>query len=162
MGYLDLAKLYLKKHLPPKVSTPTEAADGGAHPIPTKVSLSDDEENEINEERLAARHESKSGRVQLGDFEWSFDEGSEPHIEIIDTAICADETRELIEWFTANKNRFPDAPFTLRRGTRVVDPCRFYAGLKSDIDAGPGGVRAALGALAADLHDLRSAVEARW
>lgn len=61
---------------------------------------------------------------------------------------------ELVNWFTSSEPTLPREPFRLRPGTRVVDPERFYASLRKDIEAGPTSARASSG-LVADLADLR-------
>jgi hypothetical protein len=69
---------------------------------------------------------------------------------------------ELADWFTANADRLPQAPFGLVPGRRsgwavwVESPARFYAALRTDLATGPSSARARTGALAADLRRLRA------
>ena len=64
-------------------------------------------------------------------------------------------TAALITWWEFSAELLPSEPFALRPGESVSDPDRFYAALRADISAGPGGSRAFLGLLRADLARLK-------
>ena len=83
------------------------------------------------------------------------DTGDDTPIEAPEPAEWSPETAALIEWFGANRDRLPTAPFSLRPGTKVAKTDGFYRGLDQCIQAGPNSPRAKSGALQADLEALR-------
>ncbi|HUE13433.1 MAG TPA: hypothetical protein VMR25_04655 [Planctomycetaceae bacterium] len=62
---------------------------------------------------------------------------------------------ELVEWFRAVRDRFPQSSFWLWPWCHVSDPNRFFAALDLDVVSGPNGPRARRGALQDDLRRLR-------
>jgi hypothetical protein len=46
-----------------------------------------------------------------------------------------------------------EKPFELRSGCTVIDPAKFHEVLKAEIDLGPRGARARMGAVQGDLKD---------
>jgi len=67
------------------------------------------------------------------------------------TTVWPPEMRELINWF--EKLETPTEPFYLEPHIRVIDPRKFFASLKREIESGPSCPRGRNGAL---LHDLNS------
>ena len=70
-------------------------------------------------------------------------------------------TREdeiLIDWFLS-ATILPEAPFQLNGGVKVLDPQKYYAALRNDIEQGPKGPRARYGALQGELLILKRLVE---
>ena len=63
-----------------------------------------------------------------------------------------EQTSGLIDWFLSQD--LPLLPFRLRSGVEVVDPEKFYASLRSDIEQGIEGTRARTGAIQEDLENL--------
>ena len=61
-------------------------------------------------------------------------------------------TAEIIEWFLTSTP--PATPFLLTDGVTVADPARWWASIKADIAAGPGGPRS--GVLASDLRAVHA------
>jgi hypothetical protein len=66
------------------------------------------------------------------------------------------ESRELVEWWSAEHGRLPRSPFKLWPWTLVSDPNRFFASLAVDVAAGPDGPRARRDVLQEDLARLRN------
>ncbi len=64
------------------------------------------------------------------------------------------EMKELVDWFLTDAS-LPETPFNLNPWTRVVDPSKFYAGLREDINVGPKRSRGRTGGLECDLIDLQ-------
>ena len=63
-----------------------------------------------------------------------------------------EQTSLLIDWFLLQE--LPLLSFRLRSGVEVVDPEKFYASLRSDIEQGIEGARARTGAMQEDLENL--------
>ncbi len=59
----------------------------------------------------------------------------------------------LIDWFMALKP--PAAPFDQETHIHVIDPAKYFASLKREIESGPGCPRGRNGALLYDLNTLR-------
>ena len=63
------------------------------------------------------------------------------------------EDKTLIDWFlTMNP---PVEPFHLEPHRRIVNPSKFFAALRKDIEAGPDGPRGKYGALIQDLIAMK-------
>ena len=63
------------------------------------------------------------------------------------------EDKTLIDWFlTMNP---PVEPFHLEPHRRIVNPSKFFAALRKDIEAGPDGPRGRYGALIQDLIAMK-------
>ena len=62
------------------------------------------------------------------------------------------DERTLLDWFRSAP--IPEAPFQLNGHTHVINADAFYAVLRREIEAGPGGARARYGTLQGDLRDL--------
>ena len=63
------------------------------------------------------------------------------------------DTKSLIEWFLTQEA--PVEPFLLEPHLRVIDPGKFYAALRREIETGHRGPRARLGTLQSDLWKLK-------
>jgi hypothetical protein len=68
------------------------------------------------------------------------------------------EARELIAFFRSARSRLPQAPFRLTRWLFISEPAKWYRSLDVDINAGPTGFRARMGALQEDLRRLKEAL----
>lgn len=67
------------------------------------------------------------------------------------------EDRELIDWYmNLPEEEYPEIPFYLRPGVRVID---FFLVLKEEIERGPNGPRTRYKALQGDIADLRKYIE---
>jgi len=69
-------------------------------------------------------------------------------------AIWPSEVQVLMDWFMELES--PVAPFYLEPHRKVIDPEKFFASLRREIQTGPTGPRARMGALQADLRVLRA------
>lgn len=148
MGYLELAKSFIRSRKQASSGFCEEVVSSDA---PTPRGTPDYEKNEINE----------ISPVASVDVECSPDDGWDNRVTAaanpLEPPAWDAETAALIAWFSTAE--LPANPFDLRAATRVAEPQKFYASLRADIAAGPGGVRAAQGTLAVDLRDLRLAVQ---
>lgn len=61
------------------------------------------------------------------------------------------ETLELIRRFRGIGPA--EKPFDLRSGCSVIDPVKFHQMLREELDLGPRGARARMGAVQSDLRD---------
>jgi hypothetical protein len=147
MGYLELAKSFIKSQEQASSGCP-EVRDGDAQALRVTTQYEKNENNEISQTASA-------------DVECSPDDGWDDRVTAAANPLKPPawdaETAALIAWFSTAE--LPANPFDLRAATRVAEPQKFYASLRADIAAGPGGVRAAQGTLAVDLRDLRLAVQ---
>ena len=64
------------------------------------------------------------------------------------------EMQELIEWYRATPK--PTGPFYLENHQHIMDPEKFFSSLRQEIQTGPTGPRARMGALQSDLQKLKA------
>jgi len=69
-------------------------------------------------------------------------------------AIWPPEVQVLMDWFMELEP--PKTPFYLEPHIHVIDPEKFFVSLRREIQTGPTGPRARMGALQADLRVLRA------
>jgi len=68
-------------------------------------------------------------------------------------AVWPPKVQSLIDWFI--KLEPPAEPFYLQPHMRVIDPHKFFAKLRREIESGPSGPWARTGALQSDLQKLK-------
>jgi len=69
-------------------------------------------------------------------------------------AVWTPDVQSLVDWFMIQGA--PAEPFLLEPHLRVVDPGKFFESLRREIQTGPRGPRARLGALQWDLRNLKA------
>ena len=79
-------------------------------------------------------------------------EKSEPQSNV--KAVWPPDVQSLVDWFIIQEA--PAEPFLLEPHLRVVGPGKFFESLRCEIETGPRGPRARLGALQSDLRKLKA------
>lgn len=78
-------------------------------------------------------------------------EKTEPQLNV--KAVWPLEIQPLVDWFMMQEA--PVEPFFLEPHLRVVGPGKFFESLRREIETGPRGPRAKLGALQSDLQKIK-------
>jgi hypothetical protein len=80
------------------------------------------------------------------------DEMSQPRANV--KVAWPPEVQSLVDWFlTLDQTK---EPFHLEPHRRIVDPAKFFQSLRCEIQTGPRGPRAKMGALQCDLRKLKA------
>jgi hypothetical protein len=69
-------------------------------------------------------------------------------------AVWPSDVQSLVDWFMIQEA--PAEPFLLEPHLRVVGPDKFFESLRREIETGPRGPRARLGALQSDLWKMKA------
>lgn len=67
------------------------------------------------------------------------------------------EVQSLVNWFSTTE--LPTEPFHFPKVGKVIDPVKYFAQLRIEIEIGPRGPRARMGTLQSDLRKLKDYLE---